>query len=171
MKRYSKKIFELILAVLKRVKDFKEKYPKLFKAVVIVFTILLIILITAVVAYSQTTGQPVSLEEFGIDSGMLDAMIGFSDDLDLDVKTKVALIDLKDGSIDLDWNNKELSSKYIEQIRKTMIEVKHEDWFWQKFSYWKEIGEKYVDVIHKKVTMSGPNSSFQQDTYSFYTKK
>ena len=73
LKRYSKKIFELILAVLKRVKDFKEKYPKLFKAVIIVFTILLIILITAVVAYSQTTGQPVSLEEFGIDSGMLDA--------------------------------------------------------------------------------------------------
>jgi hypothetical protein len=171
LKRYSKKIFELILAVLKRVKDFKEKYPKLFKAVVIVFTILLIILITAVVAYSQTTGQPVSLEEFGIDSGMLDAMIGFSNDLDLDVKTQAALIDLKDGSIDLDWNNKELSKKYIEQIRKTMIEVKHEDWFWQKFSYWKEIGEKYVDVIHKKVTMSGPNSSFQQDTYSFYTKK
>jgi hypothetical protein len=36
-----------------------------------------------------------------------------------------------------------------------MIEVKHEDWLWKKFSYWKEIGEKYVDVIHKKVTMSG----------------
>jgi hypothetical protein len=171
LKKVGSKIIELLLAVLKRIKDFKDKHPKIFKAIVIILTIVIIILISAVVAYSQTTGQPVSIEEFGINSEMLDAMIGFSSQYKLDPKIQAALVDLKDGSIDLDWNNVETSKSYIESIRKSMISMKDEEYFWHRFSNWIEIGEKYVDVIHKKVTMVGQDSSFQSDTYSFYTKK
>lgn len=171
LKKVSGKIIELFLTIFKRIKQFKDKNPKLFKLIVIIFLIICIILISAVVAYSQTQGQPVNIEQFGIDSDMLNAMIGFADTYGLDPKITAALIDLKDGTIDLDYNNPELSKTYIESIRKVMIDEKDSDpYFWQKFVNWMEVGEKYVDVMIETISKEGPGNKDTSQTFNFLSK-
>lgn len=151
IKKTLKKVYQLFIQVLKKIKQFKEKHPILFKVIVIITLIILIVMISAATAWAQSQGQPVDLvNDFGITKEGLDILIGFQEEMlsdspasQVDIKLQAALIDLKDGKIDLSYNSVELCKSYINELKGLIQSKPKLKVFLADF---REVGEKLIDV-------------------------
>ena len=144
-----KKVYQLFMQVLKKIKQFKEKHPILFKVIVIITLIILIVMISAATAWAQSQGQPVDIvNDFGITKEGLDMLIGFQEEMlnngsPTDIKLQAALIDIKDGKIDLSYNSVELCKTYINDLKGLIQSEPELKGYLEDF---REIGEKLIDV-------------------------
>ena len=144
-----KKVYQLFMQVLKKIKQFKEKHPILFKVIVIISLIILIVMISAATAWAQSQGQPVDIvNDFGITKEGLDMLIGFQEEMvnngsPTDIKLQAALIDIKDGKIDLSYNSVELCKTYINDLKGLIQSEPELKGYLEDF---REIGEKLIDV-------------------------
>ena len=149
IKKTLKKVYQLFIQVLKKIKQFKENNPVLFKVIVIITLIILIVMISAATAWAQSQGQPVDLvNDFGVTKDGLDMLIGLheemlSDGSPTNIKLQAALIDLKDGKIDLSYNSVELCKTYINEL-KGLIQSKPQLKVY--LADFREVGEKLIDV-------------------------
>ena len=106
-------------------------------------------MISAATAWAQSQGQPVDLvNDFGITKEGLDILIGFQEEMlsngsPTDIKLQAALIDLKDGKIDLSYNSVELCKSYINELKGLIQSKPQLKIFLEDF---REVGEKLVDV-------------------------
>jgi len=151
IKKTLKKVYQLFIQVLKKIKQFKEKHPILFKVIVIIALIILIVMISAATAWAQSQGQPVDLvNDFGITKDGLDMLIGLHEEMlsdspasPADIKLQAALVDLKDGKIDLSYNSVELCKTYINELKGLIQSKPQLKVFLGDF---REVGEKLVDI-------------------------
>lgn len=60
--------------ILEKIKSFKQKYPVLYKVIIMTILVILLVIVSGSVAYSQTKGEPVP-------APLIDLTIGLLDDL------------------------------------------------------------------------------------------
>lgn len=95
------KISTFIKWLLGKIRDWREKNPKLWRIVVITAVILILLIVSASTAKAATTGQPIPLNKIDLAIGWLDSLKGGKEDPVELGKAIAHLVDLRDGKIDL----------------------------------------------------------------------
>lgn len=114
-----KKIFGLFNTIINSVKNLQEKYPVIFKSIIIFCVVMVIIVATAGSTYAATTG------DIETSTAIINSAIGFIDALNASeftsnvsefnfIEAKAYLLDLRDNSGESTYNFSEKSIKVAE---------------------------------------------------------
>lgn len=150
------KINTFIKWLIDKTSKFKNKYPLLYKLIIITVITFTILIVTAASASAQNAGQQIPVAKIDMAIGWLDYIKekGSSDSMQLN-KAIAHLIDLRDGKIDIKSLGEEaikIADVALNTAQKIMDEAKVKD----DNSFYKfcvdliEKGQTYVQAIHTK---------------------
>ena len=154
----------IITQILKLINNFKNKYPLLYKIIILSIITFIILIISCVSTYAANTKNVLPIENINIAIGWLDYIKHTNNYDNIEVSKAIAhLVDLKDGKIDiLNLNKKSLDiaqsaiNTANEIIKNSKLDYKNGDTDGNKaislFIELLEKGKSYIDVIYTKTS-------------------
>ena len=110
------------------ISKWKEKYPTLYKVIIITVIIIILLMVSASSAYAKSKGQPIPESEINVAIGWLDLIKGKTDLDVLEVNKAIAhLIDLRDGNIEIDGLGEkalQIAESALETSNKMIVDAK-----------------------------------------------